>query len=275
MKKFILLLGMALFASAGVVFAEDAPVEVATPSDNTQMQTQDQSVQNTSSPSTTDNSSLPLDQRVAILERQLSAANQVGLMNQINDLQNQVQELQGQVEQLSHTVQTLQSQSTTQYADLDQRMSKLGNNSTTANTSANDAQASPAPSTTANNTNEQQDYEAAYDKVKNGNYSDAIVNLKKFIGQYPSGIYAPNAHYWLGQMYLLKGDGRNAAKEFDLVIKQYPKNPKIKDAKLKLGFAYLLLNKNTEAKVQFKRVIAEYPDSSTAKLAKARLAEIA
>jgi tol-pal system protein YbgF len=286
MKKLIFLLSALILSfSTCYIYAEDAPVVEATPSDNSLQQVPDQAQaqpQSSNQSAVQDNSNLSIDQRVAILERQMSAANQVGLMNQVNDLQSQLQELQGQVEQLSHSLQTLQSQSTSQYSDLDQRLAKLGSTgsgaavvSTSSSQNTPDALTKNTASKSSSNMEEQQSYDAAYDKVKSGNYSEAIVNLKKFLGRYPSGVYAPNAHYWLGQMYLLKGDGRNAAKEFDGLIKQYPQTPKIKDAKLKLGFAYLLQNKNAQAKAQFKKVIAEYPDSSTAKLARARLAEMA
>ena len=75
-------------------------------------------------------------------------------------------------------------------------------------------------------------------------------------------------------MYLLQGEGKDAAKEFETVINQYPKNSKIKDANLKLGFAYLLQSKVSQAKVQFKKVMKLYPHTATAELARARLAQI-
>lgn len=287
MRIFLLLSAILFgFGNGSIAIAEDAPVVAATPapagSDGSATDTQIDSSQasNMSEPAPAaapPASQLTLEQRVSVLERQLSASNQIGLMNQVNELQNQLQELQGQVEQLSHTVQTLQSQSSSQYADLDQRLSRLGSGaSPKAGINVSQSSASSGHDVKKpDNSAEQTAYESAYDKVKNGNYNDAIVSLKNFIQQYPNGTYVSNAHYWLGQMLLLKGDGKSAEKEFQFVIAHYPDNPKVKDAQLKLGFAYLLQNKNAQAKLQFKKVIEKYPDTSTAKLAKARLAEMA
>jgi tol-pal system protein YbgF len=259
---FVLVLG---FICASLVFADEAPVVAATPSGDT--------------------SGLSLDKRVAILERQMAAANQINLMNQVNNLQHQMQELQGQVDELSHMLTILQTQSASQYADVDQRLRKLeGKGGPRAATTASSVASTPSLSQTSGTsgniqvTNQtsgaDQAYQEAYDKVKSGNYSEGIVAMKKFLTQYPNSTYASNAHYWAGQMYLLNGDGKGAADEFNIVIAQYPQNQKTKDAALKLGFADLLENKTTEAKAQFKKVMHLYPGTSTAQLAEAHLAQI-
>lgn len=273
---------------APLAFA-DAPVVSAAPSDG-QAQGGPPNLQqnNTASSAAIDTSGMSLEERVTILERQMAAANQINLMNQVNNLQQQLQELQGQTEELSHTVQTLQTQSTSQYADLDQRLRKLegkgGQVAAVTTPSGNASQISvlptSAPPTSGNiqvtdqTIGADQAYQSAYDKVKSGNYSDGILAMQKFLTQYPNSAYVSNAHYWMGQMYLLKGDGKSAAKEFEVVINQYPQNEKAKDAALKLGFAYLLQNKTAEAKSQFKKVMRLYPGTSTAQLAEARLAQM-
>jgi len=271
----VFLLGL-FCAPLVLAFADEAPVVPAVPSDG-QDQGAPPSLQNNppaSSASTAiDTSGMPLEERVTILERQMAAANQINLMNQVNNLQQQLQELQGQTEELSHTLQTLQTQSTSQYADLDQRLRKL-------EVKSGQAAASLPPDNSGNiqvtdqTIGADQAYQSAYDKVKSGNYTVGIAAMQKFLTQYPSSIYAANAHYWMGQMYLLKGDGKGAAKEFDVVIDQYPQNQKAKDAALKLGFAYFLQNKTSDAKAQFKKVMRLYPGTSTAQLAEARLAQM-
>lgn len=268
---------------APLAFADEAPVVAATPSDSQGAPPNLQQNNPSSAVSSTaiDTSGMSLEERVTILERQMAAANQINLMNQVNNLQQQLQELQGQTEELSHTLQTLQTQSTSQYADLDQRLRKLEGGGQAAGTGgANTPQAGVA-TTGASTTSGQnqtisaeQSYQSAYDKVKSGNYTDGIAAMQKFLTQYPNSTYVSNAHYWIGQMYLLKGDGKSAAKEFEVVINQYPQDQKAKDAALKLGFAYLLQNKTAEAKVQFKKVMRLYPGSSTAQLAEARLAQM-
>lgn len=228
---------------------------------------------------------LTLDQRVSMLERQLSAMNQIDLVNQVSQLEQQVQDLQGQVQVLSHTLQTVQTQTTSQYADLDQRLQKA-TTATPASTSTSTSTATTATTsgtpvtpkdTTDTKISEKDLYGAAYKNIREQKNADGIAGMKKYLDKYPDGKYASNAHYWLGQLYILKGDDKSikdAVIEFNTVIKKYPDSKENKEASLKLGFAYLLQNKSIEAKAQFKKVIKEFPGTSAAQLAEARLAQL-
>jgi len=250
-----------------LVFADEAPVEsitAATPQSSAPVVTAA-----AAAPST-----LTLDQRVAVLERQISTMNQIDLVNQMTHLEQQVQDLEGQVQVLSHTLQTAQAQSTSQYADLDKR---LQNASVKTPAAADSDPVTTTPSTTSAPADEKTLYDAAYKNIKEQKNSDGIDGLKKYLSQYPNGKYATSAHYWLGQLYILKGDDKSidqAVSEFTTVIKKYPKSEKAKESNLKLGYAYLLQNKNQAAKEQFKKVMKEYPGTSTAQLAEARLAQL-
>ncbi|MDX2164942.1 MAG: YbgF trimerization domain-containing protein, partial [Gammaproteobacteria bacterium] len=238
-KKLILL----SFLASPLVFADNAPVVAITPVTAT-------AANNSSAAATTSTSTLTIDQRVAVLERQISAMNQIDLVNEMSRVEQQIQDLQGQVQVLSHTLQTVQSQTTSQYADLDKRLS--------------DAQPAAIPATTTSTATDSKDsnnptdseaekklYDAAYKNIREQKNAAGIAGMKKYLDKYPDGQNAPNAHYWLGQIYLLKGDDKSvkaAVSEFDTVIKKYPKSDKSKEASLKLGFAYLLQNKNADAK---------------------------
>ena len=249
-----------------LAFADEAPVESITAATSS-----------SSAPIATaapTQPALTLDQRVAVLERQISTMNQIDLVNQMTHLEQQVQDLEGQVQVLSHTLQTAQAQSTSQYADLDKR---LQNASVKTPAPVASAPAVPAVDTAAPEQDEQTLYDAAYKNIKEQKNAEGIEGMKKYLTQYPNGKYAASAHYWLGQLYILKGDNKSikqAVSEFDIVIKKYPKSDKVKESNLKLGFAYLLQNKNQAAKAQFHKVMKEYPGSSTAQLAEARLAQL-
>lgn len=224
---------------------------------------------------------LTLDQRVAVLERQLSAMNQIDLVNQVSQLEQQVQDLQGQVQVLSHSLQTVQTQTTSQYADLDQRLQKVTTTPVAPVATTSDAPVTTTDTTDTNNTDtkitEKSMYDAAYKNIREQKNADGITSMKKYLEKYPDGKYASNAHYWLGQLYILKGDNasvKDAVFEFNTVIKKYPKSNEAKEASLKLGFAYLLQNKSIEAKDQFKKVVKDFPGTSVAQLAQARLAQL-
>ena len=232
-------------------WADDAPVVSITPVDNDASVNVNNTLNN-----------LPLDQRVGILERQISAMNQVGLLNQVNTLQQSVQDLQGKVQVLNHTLETLQAQSTSQYADLDARLIQ--------NKPVNNVNSS-------NNNNEKTLYQKAYASIQAKHNAEGLTQMKNYLAQFPHGEYAANAHYWLGQLYVLKGDSvslNHAVTEFKGLIAQYPTSDKIKDATLKLGYVYVLQNQNTQAKAQFRKVMKDYPGTSDAQLAESRLAQL-
>jgi tol-pal system protein YbgF len=256
-----------------LAFADEAPVESLSPGSASASAPVSTSV--VSSPSST----LTTDQRIAVLERQISTMNQIDLVNQMSHLEQQVQDLEGQVQVLSHSLQTVQTQTTSQYADLDKRLQTEKTATTTAaasdSSAASDTQAAPSDADT--HTDEKTLYEAALKNMKAQKNADAISDMKKYLAKYPDGQHAANAHYWLGQLYILKGDDSSvkaAVSEFNTVIKKYPKSDKVKESNLKLGFAYLLQNKNQEERTQFHKVIKQYPGTATAQLAEARLAQL-
>lgn len=121
---------------------------------------------------------------------------------------------------------------------------------------------------------EQQIYQTAYDLIKAKKYNEAITALQKMLQKYPSGQFAANAHYWLGELYGLLGKNDQSAVEFAAVVKNYPDSPKVSDAQLKLGLIYAAQFKWTDAKASFKKVINRYPGTASSRLAAEQLKQI-
>lgn len=243
--------------------------------------------------------SLPTDQRLARLEQQTQNLQQSN--SKTEALQKEVQVLRGQVEVLMHQLQQSQTQQRAMYADLDKRLSgqmvkpALENDSVAPPKPAVPA-AKPAPAAQPavvasatppapapikkpapeqpNAAEEQQIYQTAYDLIKAKKYNEAINTLQKMLQKYPSGQFAANAHYWLGELYGLLNKSDQSALEFNKVIKNYPESPKVVDAQLKLGLIYSGQFKWTEAKEAFKKVIARSPGTESARVAKEQLKQI-
>jgi tol-pal system protein YbgF len=121
---------------------------------------------------------------------------------------------------------------------------------------------------------EQQIYQTAYDLIKAKKYNEAIAALQKMLQKYPSGQFAANAHYWLGELNGLLGKNDQSAVEFSTVVSRYPDSPKVSDAQLKLGLIFAAQFKWTDAKSAFKKVINHYPGSASARLASEQLKQI-
>lgn len=121
---------------------------------------------------------------------------------------------------------------------------------------------------------EQQTYQTAYDLIKAKKYNDAISSLQGMLKKYPSGQFAANAHYWLGELYGLTGKNDQSVTEFSSVVKDFPSSPKVADAHLKLGMIYSAEQKWPEAKSSFKKVINRYPGTTSARLASEQLKQL-
>jgi tol-pal system protein YbgF len=121
---------------------------------------------------------------------------------------------------------------------------------------------------------EQQIYQTAYDLIKAKKYNDAVAALQKMLQKYPTGQFAANAHYWLGELYGLLNKNNLSVQEFSTVVKSYPTSPKVADAQLKVGLIYAGQFKWPDAKAAFKKVINQYPGSSSARLAAEQLKQL-
>lgn len=236
------------------------------------------------------------DQRLARIEQQLNNLESSSITEQ---LQKEVQNLRAQVEELNHQLQVLQNQQRSMFADIDKQVATKNNAKVSPNISDNnDISDTPVPpkSNNAKSENkknnkslaaitaksavqpnaieEQQIYQTAYDLIKTKKYNDAIATLQKMLQKYPSGQFAANAHYWLGELYGLVNKNDLSAAEFAIVVKQYPNSPKASDAHLKLGLIYVSQLKWPEAKTTFKKIMNRYPGSPTARLASEQLKQM-
>lgn len=142
------------------------------------------------------------------------------------------------------------------------------NNNVVANTSSTDSSDGP------NVAEEQQIYQTAYNLIKAKKYNDAVNALQKMLQKYPSGQFASNAHYWLGELYGLMGENDQALTEFSVVVKTYPDSPRVSDAQLKIALIYAAQSKWSEAKSNFRKVINHYPGTASARLASEQLKQI-
>ncbi|HTM63545.1 MAG TPA: tol-pal system protein YbgF [Gammaproteobacteria bacterium] len=243
------------------------------------------------------------DQRMRRLEQQINNLQSSQSAAHVESLQNEVQSLRGQVEQLNHQIDTMRTTDKTKGADMDVQPAGVGvaavqkpdSKKAAAATAATIAAKPPASkkksphaseadelsSTTAVSSNgqpnvaeEQQIYQTAYDLIKAKKYNEAVDALQGMLKKYPSGQFASNAHYWLGELYNLMGKNDNALDEFTTVVNKFPDSPRVGDAQLKVGLILAAQSKWSDAKKAFKTVINTYPGTAPAKLASEQLKQI-
>lgn len=203
------------------------------------------------------------------------AENVAGLFNQVQQLQQEVMRLNGLVEEQAFELRTLKEQSLERYLDIDRRLA--GGAAAGAMTTGGDVSAGGAAvlgsglgsREAAEQPGEAEAYQAAYALVRGQEFDNAVTAFTGFLRSHPDGRYAPNAHYWLGELYLVvdPADPEAARQAFMLLLQQYPDHTKVPDALYKLGRVQFMKGNRPGAREFLDRVIREYPSSSAARLA--------
>jgi TolA-binding protein len=111
------------------------------------------------------------------------------------------------------------------------------------------------------------DYNAKKDDV-------AIEEFAKYVQWFPQSANAPNAQYYIGQIYYRGQDWANAVKAFDAVLEKFPKNAKTPDAQYMKACALMNNKEKTAASKEFKNFLAAYPDNPKAAEAHKHLREL-
>ena len=202
---------------------------------------------------------------------------------QLQQLQQEVMRLNGIVEEQANELRKLKSQSLERYVDLDKRLSALGGGAAVSGSGGGGTTVVPGPANSGGSgagaelPGEGDAYRSAYSLVRGQQFQQAVDAFRHFLDKYPDGKYAANAHYWLGELYLVidPPDLESSRQSFTLLLDQYPENPKAPDAMYKLGKVQFLKGNREKSREYLDRVIREYgnTNSSAVKLSRDFIAE--
>jgi len=208
------------------------------------------------------------------------------LFSQIQQLQQQVMQLNGKLEEQANELRILREQSLERYVDLDKRISAGAGavDATAAAPAAEDVSAAVTVPVAGGGTapvaaqpGEAEAYRAAYSLVQSQQFDRAVTAFQQFQQNYPAGKYAPNAYYWLGELYLVvqPPDLESSRQSFTMLLSQYPDNSKAPDALYKLGKVQFMKGNPEKAREYLDQVISRYgsTNSSAVKLARDFIAE--
>ena len=194
------------------------------------------------------------------------------LFVRVQELRQEVMRLNGLVEEQANEIRTLKEQSLERYMDLDRRLAGGGASaSMPVSGGAKPSEARmQAGDVSAEQPGEGDAYRAAYALVRSQEFDDAVTSFKQFLQRYPDGRYAPNAHYWLGELYLVVKPAAPelARQSFTLLLDEYPDNAKVPDAMYKLGQVHYVKGNRDRAREYLNRVIREHGDAAAASLAR-------
>lgn len=212
----------------------------------------------------------PADANIALAHDDEPQNNEMSLLNKLKGMQQELQELRGQLEVQAHELNQLKQQQYSFYKDIDARLGGAQAAIASKGVAALNSTALP-PAQHNSPAEEQINYLAAYDLVKTKQYDEALIAMQSFVTQYPQGGYTANAHYWLGELYMVKKRYPEAIDHFETVLRQFPASSKSAACSLKIGYALASSGRENEAKQKLLQVIRSYPNTPTAHLAATKL----
>ena len=117
-------------------------------------------------------------------------------------------------------------------------------------------------------------YTNAYRDYVGGNYDLAMTEFTDYLKYFSTTQFAPNAQYYIGDIFYKRKEYDNAIIAFDAVLEHFSDNNKTPDAHLMKGRSLLALGKRDAASREFKEITARYPDSDASAKAKSLLKEL-
>lgn len=222
-----------------------------------------------------------LTEQLTTLSRKLDSRNraQVNIQRQLDQLQTEVNELRGVTELHSHKLGQVLERQRELYQEIDRRVNEVLETASkaplTQGKTTNNVTAPIDVAGYSDNLTENEAYDRALNLVlKDKRYKEAIPEFRAFNKSFPKSNYAPNAHYWLGQLLFNQGELAQAGEEFSIVVNEHQDSTKRPDALLKLAMVAQKQNDLKKAKATYQQLLTEYPESTAAKLAKPRLASL-
>lgn len=196
---------------------------------------------------------------------------------QITQMQEQMRDMNGRVEEVQHKITMLEDRLNRMTEDLEIRLLALEDavkgGGTVPPAAASNGGAAPddeggeqlaatpaaLPSLPEGSPREQYDF--AYNLLKNHQWNEGRAALEAFLEQNPEDELADNAAYWLGETYYINKQYKEAAKAFLDGYRKYPKADKAPDNLLKLGKSLAALNQPDKACTTYAKLLEDYPNS--------------
>jgi tol-pal system protein YbgF len=230
--------------------------------------------------------------KVVLVESAAKVNANTQMLYIVGELQDELRQLRGQVEELNYNLERLKQDQKQRYLDLDRRIVSFSTPPPVTNETQGSSVVNQIVQTNGTSAQvggataveqaiviqepydpeiEKAAYKAAFGLIRERQYDASIEALLAFLTDFPQGLLVGNAHYWLGEVYMVQGDASLAAQSFEYVIREFPDHRKIPDALYKAGVAYQNIGDIDKANQLLRRVLQEYPDSSAARLAHERV----
>ena len=201
------------------------------------------------------------------------------VLKEMQALQNEIKQLRGQIEVQKHEMSELSKKQSEQLKQIEGQLSNKSKKEKEDKNNPDPDNVGVSDEPTADQESAKEDqqlkaYQEAFVLIREKKYAEGAIAMEAYLRQYPDSQYAPNAYYWLGELYMAQGFPDKGIQQFNLVVRNYPGSPKAPAAMLKLGYTFYEQSKWRLAREQFGAVIRAYPNTSEATLAKGRIKEL-
>ncbi len=105
-------------------------------------------------------------------------------------------------------------------------------------------------------------YNAALDAYRAGQYEQAESQFRALLAHNTGGKFAPDATFYLGEIYLQRSRPREAAEQYLKVSTDYARSSRAPEGMLRLGQSLAMLGNNEQACATFGEVGRRFPTAS-------------
>jgi tol-pal system protein YbgF len=213
-------------------------------------------------------------QNSGAIERRYKAPDVISGNEAVDALNEEIKAMRGDIEQLQHNVKRLNDKVEHVVANFETQTSNPDNPSNSKsledmetnlykNETTTDEDALKQKNAKSDTKNQAIDiYKAAYNALKDKNYTLASQQFNQFLKSYPTHAKAGNAHYWLGEMMFKNKEYEMSAVEYLKAYQASSKGEKAADSILKLAQSLRKISKRQEACVALSKMKKEFPNAS-------------
>ncbi len=116
-------------------------------------------------------------------------------------------------------------------------------------------------------------FQVAFDNIRDKKWQDAKTSFKKFISDNPDNQLSGSAHYWLGELYILEKNYREAALVFAEGLQKFPDSIKAAEMLFKLSQSLYQVEKTSEACKTMEKLIIDFPKNKIIPQTKKQIVE--
>ena len=212
-----------------------------------------------------------LEARIVSLEAVIKSGSLNDMLNQIELIKQDVSKLRGDIETLRHLNATVEQRQKDLYQDLDGRLRKIEEKSSTNNTNTPNKGTEAILTPEVKAPSDQEVYDQANTLLDSLKYKEAFQAFTDFIKQFPNSALLPDAKYGLANTQFNLKNYKASIGTYQKLLDQHPEFAKNPEALLDLANAQIQLALIPEAKKSLKDLIKKYPQSDLIKNAQKRL----